>query len=404
MKTTVVIGMQFGDEGKGKIVDYINKTHHFNIRYSGGANAGHSIEVDGKRYAFHLIPSGILQEFSTVILGSGMVIDLEELSKELTSLTLKGVEYKSRLRISDRATIVLPSMKIQDKEKDQARKYPIGTTGRGIGIAYASKIAREGIRMIDLSLDYKAKFDLSESDINYLDTYTQEFLPLLINMDQVFSNIYTLEKTEKNEISILLEGAQGALLDIDSGTYPFVTSCSTAATGACIGTGLGLKEINEIVGVVKAYTSRVGNGPFPTEFKGEDQAVGDTLRELGHEYGVTTGRPRRCGRLDLVALKYACRVNSVTQLALTHLDVLDTFDFIDVCTSYKDHEYFPTYLDYVIPEYTRMEGWKSHTTNISVFDYLPGRAKSYIKLIEDYCGVPVKIISLGADRNKTILK
>ncbi len=390
----IVLGAQFGDEGKGKIVDYLSENADIVVRYSGGANAGHSIVVGDKKYALHLIPSGIIRPNIQVVLGTGMVIDIESLAKEVAILEEAGINCRGRIFISDRAHIVLPSMKKLDVDRDAARAVPVGTTGRGIGIAYEKKVSRDGIRIFDLATAYNEKFVLNNEDKIYLDTYRD----MAVNMS---IDIASFMFTNKNK-NILFEGAQGALLDIDTGTYPFVSSGSSCAAGACTGGGIGPKDIENIIGVVKAYNTRVGNGPFPTEFTKEESKLCNFIRETGHEYGVTTGRPRRCGKLDLVALKYACQVNSITSLALTHLDILDSLDEIEVCIGYDGFDGFPTQMEEIRPIYKKMEGWKSSTFGIDSLKKLPMIARYYVAEIEQYCDVQVDLISTGPERSQTI--
>lgn len=390
----IVLGAQFGDEGKGKIVDYLSEEADVVVRYSGGANAGHSIVVGDKKFALHLIPSGVLRPDTKVVLGTGMVIDLEALSKEIAIIEEAGIDCHNRIFISDRAHIVLPSMKEADKIADAARANPIGTTGRGIGIAYTKKASRDGIRIYDLATAYSERFSLSDDDKKYLDNY--QAMASNMHIDMV-----SFMQSNKNK-NVLFEGAQGALLDIDSGTYPFVSSGSSCAAGACTGGGIGPKDIENIIGVVKAYNTRIGNGPFPTEYTKDEEKLCNFIRKTGHEYGVTTGRPRRCGKLDLVALKYACQVNSINSLALTHLDILDTLDEIEICIGYDGYDSFPTQMEEIHPIYKTVEGWKSSTFGIDSLKKLPMVARYYIAEIEQHCDVTVDIISTGPERSQTI--
>lgn len=385
----IVLGAQFGDEGKGKIVDYLSAGADMVIRYSGGANAGHTVIVDGEKYALHLLPSGILNQYTSVVLGTGMVIDLEKLDEEIKMLNSRGVDTDFRIFISDRAHVVLPSMKERDVALDKNRKFPIGTTGRGIGVAYTDKASRDGYRIIDLINEKNLSVEAEKIAATYSD-----LLKCAVNITDYISKSYNAD--------IILEGAQGALLDIDSGTYPFVSSGSSCAAGACSGAGIGPRSIDNVIGVVKAYTSRVGNGPFPTEFTDKEVHLLNYIREKGREYGTTTGRPRRCGKLDLVALKYACFVNSISSIALTHIDTLDSLETIDVCVEYDGVDYFPTSLDGVVPIYKTLPGWKEKTFSITKRKDLPENAQNYIRFIEDYCGVPVDLISTGPDREHMI--
>ncbi|HOV64903.1 MAG TPA: adenylosuccinate synthetase, partial [Spirochaetia bacterium] len=311
----VIIGAQWGDEGKGKIVDYLASQSDIVVRFSGGANAGHTIVSGGITYKLHLVPSGIVYAGKTSILGTGMVVDPEALFNELKTLEGQGIEWRGRVLISDRAHLVFPSYKQIDQDMEKKRRNPIGTTGRGIGVAYAQKANREGMRFADI-LDPKYYDHLTDEEKEFIAPYMEDIRSMVIDLASYLSNA-------RNK-HILFEGAQGALLDLDIGTYPFVSSGYSQAAGAAMGGGIGPRSIDRVLGVFKAYTTRVGNGPFPSEFKKErDGDLGDTIRELGREYGTTTGRPRRCGYLDLVSLKYAFRTNSIDSLVLTHLDVYD---------------------------------------------------------------------------------
>ncbi len=392
---TVVIGAQFGDEGKGKIVDYLANENDLIIRYSGGSNAGHTVVIGDKKYALHLIPSGILNPGKKVILGTGMVINFDDLAAEIKMLGGAGIDTTGRILISDRAHVVFPSYKEMDKNIDAARKKPIGTTGRGIGIAYSLKSSRDGIRVVDIM----GELSFEGEDLEYINRHKQFIIDNMVDMAAYLKN--------NNPRNILFEGAQGALLDLDTGTYPFVSSGPSCAAGACIGGGIGPRDIDRIIGVFKAYTSRVGNGPFPLEYKDKD--LENYIRETGHEYGTTTGRPRRVGYLDLVALDYACRVNSITDLCLTHLDIYDALESFDVCVAYKYQSKeitdFPSdikILEGVEPVVVSFEGWTESISDVETYNDLPGRAKQYIKYIEDFTGVRVSIVSVGPDRSQTI--
>ena len=384
---TVIIGAQWGDEGKGKIVDYLSNETDIVVRYSGGANAGHTVVANGKQYALHLIPSGIINPSTTVVLGTGMVIDPQALEKELNDLTEWGINWKGRVLISDRAHLIFQHYKEEDIESEKKRSKPIGTTGRGIGVAYEKKSQRSGVRVCDSFLADKS-----------------EYSGMIINLVD-----YMYQNRDKN---IIFEGAQGALLDIDTGSYPFVSSGSSCAGGACTGGGIGPKDIDEIAGVFKAYTTRVGNGPLPTEFGDEDDYLCKYIRDTGREYGVTTGRARRCGYLDLVALKHAVRANSIDYLVMTHLDVYDTLPFFKVCTEYDingtETDVFPSSIDELEvakPLFSApIKGWKTSTKEAKNFSDLPFEAQYYIGMIENYVGVPIKIISVGYDRSETITR
>lgn len=401
----VVIGAQWGDEGKGKIVDYLAEDAKYVVRYAGGPNAGHTIVVDGKQYALHQVPSGILYKDKSVFLGAGMVIDPEALFNELQMLKDNGIDWEGRVFISDRAHIILPRYREMDKKRDAERKRPIGTTGRGIGIAYAEKAHRDGIRLADLDWAQKmAEFD--GEDKAYLDKYRDRLISMRVDL--------TAKMHEYKNENILFEGAQGAMLDIDSGTYPYVSSGASCAAGAATGCGIGPHDLDKILGVFKAYETRVGNGPMPTEFNDSDAAESElcrTVRETGREYGVTTGRARRCGYLDLVALRYACRVNSLDSLVLTHLDIYDPMEQIEACVAYdiggKIVTDFPAGvedMENAKPVLKKFKGWKTSLKNIREYDKLPKEARDYVEFIEDYCETKVGIISVGYERDETFIR
>lgn len=396
----VIIGAQWGDEGKGKIVDYLAGKAENVIRFSGGANAGHTIVANGQTYKLHLIPSGMVYPGKQCLLGSAMVIDPEALFKELDEIHAQGVEWEGRLFISDRAHLVLPSYKEIDKTQDSKRRFPIGTTGRGIGIAYGQKANRDGLRVCDL-YDEKFYSRLTAGEKKFLDPYKEKMAPMVVNA------AYWMDE-RKNGMN-LFEGAQGALLDLDSGTYPFVSSGFSCSAGAAIGSGTGPKNLDKILGIFKAYQTRVGNGPFPTEFKQErDGNLEHLVRELGHEYGVTTGRARRCGYLDLVALRYACIVNSITGLVLTHIDVYDDMDTIQACVGYRingrETVEFPSRisdLEQAEPVLKTFKGWKQPLGGVRSKKDLPKECLEYLDFIEQFTGTPISIISVGPDRDQT---
>ena len=401
----VIIGAQWGDEGKGKIVDYLAEDAKYVVRYSGGPNAGHTIVVDGKQFALHQVPSGILYKDKTVFLGSGMVIDPEALFDELKMLKDNGIDWEGRVFISDRAQLILPKYRTMDKERDAQRKRPIGTTGRGMGIAYAEKAHRDGVRLADLDWAEKmAEFD--GEDLEYINRYKDQLLSMRVDL------VAKMHEFKKN--NILFEGAQGAMLDIDSGTYPYVSSGTSCAAGACTGSGIGPHEIDRILGVFKAYQTRVGNGPMPTEFNEADESESELcryVRDTGREYGVTTGRARRCGYLDLVALRYACRFNSMDGLVLTHLDIYDTMDQIEACVAYeidgKILTDFPSNVDMLNkakPVLEKFDGWKTSLKEIKKYSKLPKNARKYIEFIEAFTETPVSIVSVGYERNETFIR
>ncbi|MBP7479842.1 MAG: adenylosuccinate synthase [Spirochaetaceae bacterium] len=399
----VVIGAQWGDEGKGKMVDYLADDAKVVVRYAGGANAGHTIVIGDQQYALHLVPSGILYPDKTVYLGMGMVIDPEALFNELQMLKDRGINWEGRVFISDRAHLVLPRYRELDKKRDAERKRPIGTTGRGIGTTYSMKSERDGIRLADL--DWKEKIaDLEDADKEFLNKYSERLISMRVNL--------TAEMYKHRNDNILLEGAQGALLDLDTGTYPYVSSGMSCSAGAAVGAGIGPRSLDKILGVFKAYSTRVGNGPMPTEFCEETQSeLYHYVRETGREYGVTTGRPRRCGYLDLVALRYACQTNSIDELVLTHLDIYDTLDEIEACVAYEiDGQKavdFPTSIEALNkakPVLQKFSGWKQSLKNCRSYDAMPKPARDYVDFIEKYCETPVGIISVGYERNDTFLR
>ena len=424
MAVRIVIGAQWGDEGKGKVVDILSAEADYVVRYQGGANAGHTLKFDDTTIVLHLIPSGMFNGDSKCIIGNGVVVDPISLVKEIEEVEALGVNLKERLYISSSSHMILSYHKALDRIKEKRRgDDAIGTTGRGIGPAYVSKVSRVGIRANDL-LDRNlllSKLEKTLADINIAlkNVYDEETLDaneILTELDPVIERIkpYICNTTDllhkaldKGE-SILLEGAQGSLLDVDHGTYPYVTSSSPTAGGACTGSGIPPLAITHAMGITKAYCTRVGNGPFPTEL---DDAAGEKLRKNGQEFGATTGRPRRCGWLDLVALKYAIRLNGMNELTLTKLDVLDDFDTIKVCTQYeldgKITDTFPLEsedVERVKPVYKSFEGWKETTRDISSFDDLPDKTKEYITFIEEFTGVKFNIVSTGPKRSETILR
>lgn len=422
MSIRIIIGAQWGDEGKGKIVDQLSSQVQHVVRYQGGANAGHTLKINGETFVLHLIPSGIFQDHVECTIGNGVVIDPEALINEMKALEALGIQFKDRLSISETAHVILEYHKVLDRAKEQsAGGSKIGTTGRGIGPAYSHKTARIGIRMMDL-LDpslLKEKIYRNIDEVNSalkmmhqvpIDN-AEDILQQALDWGQTLEPYITdtskrLYNSWKKGEHLLLEGAQGSLLDLDHGTYPYVTSSSPTSGGACIGTGLPPTSITHVMGIAKAYCTRVGNGPFPTELHDE---IGENLRQIGHEFGATTGRPRRCGWLDLVALAYAVRINGINELTITKLDVLDTFDHVHVCTAYElDGELITDFplrietLERIRPVYETFPGWKSPTRNCRHRDELPIEVKSYLHRIETYLEVPIKIISTGPAREETI--
>lgn len=416
-KADLIVGIQWGDEGKGKMVDLLASNYDYVVRYQGGHNAGHTIVVEGKKYALHLIPSGILYPSCKNIIGNGVVISPRALIAEMAQFEQLYGGLKGRLFISTKAHLILSYHEFLDQLSEKSAKVAIGTTGKGIGPAYTDKVARSGIRIEELkhtqSLTQKVLEKLQNLTQNGLeipiptqeelkaefDLYANALLPYVTNTTAMLWN--AMDRNQK----ILCEGAQGSMLDIDFGTYPFVTSSTTTAAGACSGTGIAPSALDKVIGITKAYCTRVGNGPFPTEERGE---IGETLRVKGGEFGVTTGRARRCGWLDAMAVKYACRINGVSELALMKIDVLDGFETIQVCTGYKDKggnvlEDFPSDLEQVAPIYQSFQGWDK-TAGVREFAKLPRCAQEYVLALEEFIGVKITMISTSPDRNDTIFR
>lgn len=424
MPVRIVIGAQWGDEGKGKVVDLLSSDAQYVVRYQGGANAGHTLKFDDTTIVLHLIPSGLFNGNSKCIIGNGVVIDPIALVEELEEVQSHDIQLEGRLFISSSAHLILPYHRVLDNVKEKSRgSDAIGTTGRGIGPAYVSKVSRIGIRMDDL-LDEKKlneKIRKNLEDINRAlenvygedpldaDEMIDELKPAIEKVKPFVCNTsQLLHQALDDGESVLLEGAQGSLLDVDHGTYPYVTSSNPTAGGACTGSGIPPLAITHSMGITKAYCTRVGNGPFPTELEDDH---GKKLRKNGQEFGATTGRPRRCGWLDLVALKYAVKLNGMNELALTKLDVLDDFDEIKVCTEYKldgeTTEVFPLDTENVEkakPIYKSFEGWNASTRDTSSFEDLPEKAKEYITFIENFIGVKFNVISTGPKRSETIVR
>lgn len=425
-KVDVVIGCFYGDEGKGKIIDYLGTSADIAIRATGGDNAGHTIKVDGVKYAMHLIPSGLLSGHTIGVIGNGVVLNPEVLLEEINNLKDHGFDVDKYLKISDKAQVIFPYHRMLDKALEKARKSKIGTTGKGIGPAYCDKFERCGLRMEDLYADdFKEKLqEQLESRKALLKFYDpQEDYDKLLDFEQVYADysnyakqleiyvcdtITLIHKGLEAGKKVIVEGAQASLLDIDFGSYPFVTSSNPTIGGALTGSGLSASDIGNVYGIIKAYSSRVGEGPYVTELL---DATGDRIRELGHEYGTTTGRPRRCGWLDLVTLKYAKRINGLTALCVNHLDTIGKFDKIKVCTAYDVDgtitEDFTTnlkVLNHAKPVYKELDGNFGDIEGITKFEDLPKNAQDYIKFIEDYIGIPVKFVGTGADREAMIVR
>lgn len=420
MPAILIVGTQWGDEGKAKIIDFLSEETEIVVRYQGGANAGHTVKVGEEKYVFHLVPSGILYPNTICVLGGGMVIDPEALFEELTTLNDKGIEIKGRVRIADNAHLLLPYHREVDiLREEKALGNRIGTTKRGIGVCYSDKVNRWGIRIGDL---YSSSFfdnrlaklvEMKNSVLTKLyETQPVDFEKLreyLLNLREklrefVINVPYYLNLELASGKKVLLEGAQGTMLDVDFGTYPYVTSSNPTTGGALIGTGISYHYLKEVIGITKAYTTRVGEGPFPTEETGE---LGQKLREIGNEYGATTGRPRRCGWFDCEVIRHAARVNGLTSLALTKLDVLDHFPVIRMGIGYelngKRIAHFPSYdADKVKVIYEDFPGWQEPTSHCRSYQELPKNAKKYIEAIEKFTGVPISFLSVGPERESTI--
>ena len=420
MSVSVLVGVQWGDEGKGKIIDVLTEKAGMVVRFQGGNNAGHTVEINGQHFVLHLIPSGILRPGVPCVIANGVVVDPVELVKEMDMLKSRGIDV-SGIQLSTRCHLIMPWHKLIDAFKEDSAKgdKKIGTTKRGIGPAYSSKADRTGIRggeMRDLARFEKHFRDNAEA-------YNNEYVPMggakldvetawkevsaarEILLPHLADTVVTINEANSKGVHVLLEGAQGAFLDIDHGTYPYVTSSNTTSGGACTGTGLPPRAITEVWGVLKAYSTRVGEGPFPTELFDEQ---GEFLREQGGEFGATTGRPRRCGWLDAVACRHSCMVNGVDFLAITKLDVLDKFKEIKICTAYKIGDKTVTTfpedvydLSRVEPVYETMPGWETSTTGILDWNSLPVNAQKYLKRIAELTGSKIGIVSVGPDRNQT---
>jgi len=424
MPNAVIVGSQWGDEGKAKVIDYLTERSDIIIRFQGGANAGHTVIVDGKKFVFHLVPSGLMYPGKVCIVGNGVVFDAEQFLCEVDELNDSGISVKDRLFVSNLAHLVLPYHKAQDNASEASMgKGKIGTTGRGIGPAYADKANRCGIRAGDLvdwdifvskfkqmfatkkqlvEKFYNTEFALNETEI--LDTYKkirERMLPFIID---TATYLYTATQNKKG---LLFEGAQGTFLDIDHGTYPFVTSSNTISGSACSGCGVGPTVIDHVIGITKTYTTRVGNGPFPTEL---NDAIGEQLRKDGGEFGATTGRPRRCGWFDSVMIRKAIQLNGITRLALTKLDVFNNLDEIKICTHYeingKKTDQYPSTLhelEKAVPIYESLDGWKSDISGCKKMSDLPSKALAYYNRLLKLCyDVPALILSVGPDRTQTI--
>ncbi|MGL5785531.1 MAG: adenylosuccinate synthase [Bacteroidales bacterium] len=420
MKVDVLLGLQWGDEGKGKVVDVLTPTYDVISRFQGGPNAGHTLEFDGKKFVLHTIPSGIFQGDKTNLIGNGVVLDPAIFKTEIDKLETAGHDLTERLYISKKAHLILPTHRLLDAAYEAAKgKEKIGSTLKGIGPTYTDKISRTGVRVGDIDVNFEAKYKAAiERHKQILDMYNFDYSNLPELEKVWFEGLDVLKRFTfvdseqvvntalKEERKVLAEGAQGTMLDIDFGSYPFVTSSNTVSAGACTGLGIAPNRIGEVFGIFKAYCTRVGSGPFPTELFDE---MGEELRQKGHEFGSTTGRARRCGWIDLVALKYAVMINGVTQLIMMKSDVLDQLETIKACVAYRingeETEIFPYSIEgEVEPVYVELPGWKTDMTRMTNEDEFPEEFNNYLSFLEEELEVPIKIVSVGPDRDQTIIR
>ncbi len=419
MKVDVLLGLQWGDEGKGKVVDVLTPGYDLVTRFQGGPNAGHTLEFEGKKFVLRSIPSGIFQGGKVNIIGNGVVLDPALFKAEIEALEVSGHPLTERLKISKKAHLILPTHRLLDTAYESAKgSGKIGTTGKGIGPTYTDKVSRNGVRVGDILHNFEEKYNAAvERHKEILKQYDFEYdLPELekdwfegiecIKRFELIDSEHFVNNALKTGKKVLAEGAQGTMLDIDFGSYPFVTSSNTICAGACTGLGVAPRNIGEVYGIFKAYCTRVGSGPFPTELFDE---TGDTMRKIGYEFGSVTGRPRRCGWVDLVALKYAVMINGVTQLIMMKSDVMDGFDIIKACVAYKidgiETEQFPYDLnDGAEPVYVEMQGWKTDMTKMQSEDEFPEEFNAYLNFLEEELEVPIKIVSVGPDREQTIVR
>jgi len=419
-KVDVLLGLQWGDEGKGKVVDVLTPHYDVIARFQGGPNAGHTLEFEGQKYVLRSIPSGIFQGGKVNIIGNGVVIAPDLFMDEARDLEKSGHQLHNRLHISKKAHLIMPTHRVLDRAYEAAKgKSKVGTTGKGIGPTYTDKISRNGLRVGDIFDDFEAKYqqhkerhekmlramNFTDYDIAEVEKKWMEGIEYMRQF-QIVDSEHEINNILRSGKSVLCEGAQGTMLDVDFGSYPFVTSSNTTCAGACTGLGIGPNKIGEVYGIFKAYCTRVGAGPFPTELFDE---TGKTIRDLGHEYGAVTGRERRCGWIDLVALKYAIMVDGVTQLIMMKSDVLDGFDTIKACTAYKQHGEIIDYLpfdisDDITPQYKELKGWKTDMTKMTSEDEFPQEFKDYVAFLEDQLETPIRIISIGPDRAQTIIR
>jgi adenylosuccinate synthase len=420
-KVDVLLGLQWGDEGKGKIVDVVTPKYDIIARFQGGPNAGHTLIFDDKKYVLHTIPSGIFRDETINLIGNGVVIDPIIIKEEIDKLEAIGIDVASKLIISKKAHLIVPTHKILDKYSEEQKGInKIGSTLKGIGPTYMDKTGRNGLRMGDsLSVNFKEKYDALQEkhkailgDYDYADLLTElevkwfEAMEFMSKFTLIDSEHYIHNAMAKGQ-TVLAEGAQGTMLDVDFGTYPFVTSSNTVTAGTCTGLGVAPNRIGEVIGIFKAYCTRVGSGPFPTEL---DNAVGENIRQIGHEFGATTGRDRRCGWIDLPALKYAIMINGATQLSMMKADVLDTFEEIEVCTHYdidgEMYDYFPYDINSlnIKPVYKKLKGWGTDLTGLTDMDNAPKEFMDYITYLEGELNVPITIVSVGPDRKQTLMR
>jgi len=419
MKVDVLLGLQWGDEGKGKIVDVLTPDYDIISRFQGGPNAGHTLEFEGQKYVLRSIPSGIFQGGKINVIGNGVVLDPSLFKGEIEALEKSGHNLSERLYISRKAHLILPTHRLLDAAYEaQKGNDKIGTTGKGIGPAYTDKISRSGLRVGDIEYNFEEKYKkaiarhetiLKQMNVEYdlapLEKEWMEGLETIKRFKKIDSEHF-INKELKSGKKVLAEGAQGTMLDIDFGSYPFVTSSNTISAGACTGLGVAPSRINEVFGIFKAYCTRVGSGPFPTELSDE---TGQKMRDMGNEYGSVTGRPRRCGWIDLVALRYAIMINGVTQLIMMKSDVLDDFETIKACVAYdidgKETEDFPFEIDNRLkPIYAELEGWKTNMTKMQEENEFPEEFNAYLAFLEENLGVPIHIVSVGPDRKQTIIR
>jgi adenylosuccinate synthase len=419
MKVDVLLGLQWGDEGKGKVVDVLTPNYDLITRFQGGPNAGHTLEFEGKKFVLRSIPSGIFQGDKINVIGNGVVLDPALFKAEVDALEASGHPLTERLKISKKTHLILPTHRLLDAAYESAKgNSKIGTTGKGIGPAYTDKVSRNGVRVGDILHNFEEKYNAAiarhieilkqydfEYDLPALEKIWFEGIECIKRFDLIDSEHY-VNNALKTGKKVLAEGAQGTMLDIDFGSYPFVTSSNTICAGACTGLGVAPGNIGQVFGIFKAYCTRVGSGPFPTELFDE---IGDTMRKIGYEFGSVTGRPRRCGWIDLVALKYAVMINGVTQLIMMKSDVMDGFDTIKACVAYKidgqEVEQFPYDLnDGAEPVYVELPGWKTNMTKMQSEDEFPEEFNAYLSFLEEELEVPVKIVSVGPDREQTIIR